>query len=126
MENLHIILSIASAALGLLITTLTFIIKFVKAVKAKNKAEVANLLMQGVTTAVQFVEQVKSKAQGSLDGATKKSMAMSEVKAFCADHKIKFDEETVDALIEEVVELTKKVNVKASSSNQKIAGKTVK
>lgn len=125
MENIQIILSIASAALGLLITTLTFLIKFIRAVKAKNKEAIKNLLIQGATNAVQLVEQVKSKAQGALDGPTKKSMAMNEMKSFCAEHNIKFDESSVSELIEEIVALTKVVNAPKSSETT-ISGTAIK
>lgn len=117
LENLEIIISLASALLGLLVATVTFLVKFIKAAKTKNYAEAQKLLKDGASTTVAFVEQLKTKTGGVLDGTIKKSVAMSEMKAFCAEHNIKFDEQAVSDLIEEIVSLTKSVNVAPATSS---------
>ena len=128
MENLTTLISAASACFGLLLTTITFLVKFAKAVKTKNREEAKNLLNKGVTAAVQFAERLKSASGDSLAGETKKQVALNEVKAFCAENEIKFDEETVSDMIEEIVSLTKTVNASETSvtSNIAIAGTEVK
>ena len=126
MENIQIILSIAGAALGLLVTTITFLTKLIRAIKTRNKEAAKNLLTQGVIAAVQFAEQIKSKTGSALTGEAKKSIALNETKSFCAQHKIKFDEESVSEMIEEVVALTKAVNAPKGSSNLAIEGAEIK
>lgn len=116
METLNLILSAASAGLALLVALVTFICKFIKAVKTKNTEAAKNLLSQGVTAAVQFAEQLRSKTGSALDGATKKAIAINEVKAFCSEHSIMFDAEAVDEMIESVITLTKTVNANTSST----------
>lgn len=122
MENLYLILSIASVALALLVALVTYICKFVKAIKTRNAEAAKNLLIRGVNAAVQFAEQLRSKTGSALDGVAKKSVAMNEVKAFCAENNIVFDAEAVDEMIESVITLTKTVN--ANTSNATAASDT--
>lgn len=108
MENLEIIISTASSALGLLIVAVTFIIKFIKALKSKNASEAARLLKEGVEQAVTLVEGIDT----ALSGTTKKELALTKVNQYCIDNGIAFDAEKASALIEEVITLTKTVNAR--------------
>lgn len=112
MENLAQIISLASAGLGLLATTITFLIKFIKAFKDKKSSEAYNLLQTFVKEAVQKVEEIKTSTNGNLPSDYKKQSAMDKVEALCARAKIPFDETQVDVMIEDIVALTKVVNAK--------------
>ena len=104
MENLQIILSIAATAVGLLITTVTFLLKFINNTKAKNAAEgvikIGNALLP-------YIEQAE---QLAASGAAKKDFVMSLAAQFAQSHGIVFDAVAVSDKIEELLQLTKKVN----------------
>lgn len=112
MENIQIILSVAGAALGLLITTITFIAKFVKAIKAKDKEEVARLYKEFADTVVQEVEVIKSKANDTIPSAAKLQMGLTKFNQYCIDNNITYNIDNAKAAIEKVVALTKVVNAR--------------
>ena len=105
MENLLTFLPIASAALGLLVTTITFLAKFFKSEKAKRVAENINKVGNAV---LPFIEQAETFLNYS--GAEKKQFVLTQANQFALDNKLKFDPELISTKIEELVELTKKVN----------------
>ena len=111
MENLEIIISVASAALGLLITTVTFLTKYITNAKAKIAAE--NVIKIGEAV-IPYIEQ----AEGFLhySGAEKKEYVMTKATRFAIDNGIGFDAEAVSGKIEELVELTKQVNTRSVRS----------
>lgn len=109
MENLEIIISIASAALGLLITTITFISKFVTNAKAKKAME--NIVKIG-NAVIPYIEEAETFVHYS--GAEKKQFVMTKANKFAIENNIKFDEQAVSEKIEELVALTKQVNKRSS------------
>lgn len=112
MENLNIILSIAGTALGLLITTLTFLSKFIKSAKAKkfteHLAQIGNMILPYIEEAENFVH---------FTGEEKKQFVMTKANQFAIDNKIKFDCAAVSKKIDELVSLTKKVNANGKKIN---------
>lgn len=109
MENLEIILSAAGTALGLLVTTVTFLAKFIKNAKAKKVAEnivdISNALIGYIEEAETFL---------NYSGEEKKQYVMTKANQFAIESGIKFDAETVSAKIEELVGMTKQVNTNKS------------
>lgn len=109
MENLEIILSVAGTALGLLVTTVTFLAKFIKNAKAKKAAEnivdISNALIGYIEEAETFL---------NYSGEEKKQYVMTKANQFAIESGIKFDAEAVSAKIEELVGMTKQVNVNKS------------
>lgn len=105
MENLELIISLASAALGLLATTATFLAKFIKNAKLKKIAqstiEICNVLIPYIEQAETFV---------NYSGAEKKEFVMTKANQYAVEHNIKFNEELVSNEIEELVKLSKEVN----------------
>ena len=112
MENIEIIISIASAALGLLITTVTFISKFVTNAKAKKAME--NIVKIG-NAIVPYIEEAETFMNYS--GEEKKQYVLTKANRFAIDNNIKFDEQAVSDKIEELVTLTKQVNKRGSKSS---------
>lgn len=112
MENLKIIISISSTALGLLITTITFISKFVSNAKAKKAME--NIVQIG-NAVIPYIEEAETFVHYS--GEEKKQFVMTKANRFAIEHKIKFDEQAVSERIEELVSLTKQVNKRGTISN---------
>ena len=107
MENLQIILSIASAALGLLITSVTFLAGFLKNANAKKVAE--NIVKIGEAV-LPYIKQAES--FNDYSGKEKKEFVMTKANQFAIENNIAFDSIAVSERIEELICLTKSVNAK--------------
>ena len=107
MENLEIILSIAATAIGLLVTTITFLVKFIKNGKLKRAAEhivkIGNAIVPYIEQAEKFI---------GYSGEEKKEYVMTKANQFAIEKGIDFDANAVSNKIEELVSLTKQVNVR--------------
>lgn len=105
LENLGAILSIASAAVGLLITTVTFLMKFIKSAKGKKTAE--NIIKIGgvIETFIKEAEKFVN-----YTGTEKKAYVMAQATSFAVRNGIDVDNDDISAKIEELVSLTKEVN----------------
>jgi hypothetical protein len=105
MQNLEAILSISGTAIGLLVTTVTFLMKFLKSAKAKKTAQniidISNAILPYIKKAEAFV---------SYSGAEKKEYVMTKANRYAVEKGIPFDECLINAKIEELVKLTKEVN----------------
>lgn len=112
MENLEVILSLAGTVLGLIATSLTFLIKFIKSAKAKVVAEqvveMCNVLMPYIKKAETFV---------NYSGEEKKEYVMTKATQYAQENKLKFNEEFISQQIEVLIGLTKEVNTKNTSTN---------
>lgn len=110
MENLKLLLSFAVTALGLLISTLTFLTKSIGNAKAKKKAnellELCNVLLPYIEKAEKFVNYT---------GEEKKEYVMTQVNRYALENGIKFDYNVVSSKIEEYIELSKEVNAKLTA-----------
>ena len=111
MENLEIIISVAGAALGLLVTTVTFLSKFIKNAKGKKVAE--NIIKIG-NAMIPYIQEAETFLNYS--GEEKKQYVMTKANQFAIDNNIPFDAEAVSDKIEELIGLTKQVNVKTGST----------
>lgn len=111
MENIQIILSIAATAIGLFITTVTFLTKFISNSKAKKIAENAIKIGNAILPFVQEAEKYIT-----YTGKDKQAFVMTKVNQFAIDNGIKFDSELVAAKIEEIVKATKEVNARGTAS----------
>lgn len=111
MENLEVILSIAGTAVGLLITTLTFLSGFIKNAKAKKAME--NVVKIG-NAVIPYIEEAEAFIHYS--GTEKKQYVLTKANRFAIDNNLKFDEQAVSEKIEELVALTKQVNKRGSIS----------
>ncbi len=118
MDKLQAILSLTGTALGLTITTLTFVIKFCKSMRAKkvieNTLKISNAILPYVEQAELFL---------NYSGREKKEYVITKANQFAIENNIDFDEEAIGIKIEELVELTKNVNSKGGSL---ISGKALK
>jgi hypothetical protein len=111
MEDLELYLSVAGTIIGLLITTITFLSKFITNLKARKKLE--NLL--SFTNAIQgFIKEAEQFVHYT--GAEKKAYVMTSVEQIALNKKVKLNIEAVSAKIDELVDLTKKVNIRSSST----------
>ncbi len=117
MEQLELILSLAGTALGLLVTAMTFIVKFCKSAKAKKIAEqtieIANAVLPYIKEAEKFV---------SYSGEEKKEYVMTKANRYAIENGIAFDEEAVSAKVEELISLTRQVNARGDGKSETPGG----
>lgn len=113
MENLEQIITIASAALGLLATITGFLIPLVKNVKAKNKLASLNKLTAVLQTLI-----VEAEKFANYSGNEKKEYVLTKANRYALVNKIAFDEQLVSDKVEELVDLSKNVNVRATKKEQ--------
>ncbi|MCL2848262.1 MAG: hypothetical protein FWE13_05940 [Firmicutes bacterium] len=112
MEHIIAIISIACTLLGLLITAVTFIGKFVKSVKDKKRALEAIKLCDAV---VAFIKEAEGFTHYS--GNEKKEFVMTKANRFALGQKIAFDQELVSNKVEELLCLSKEVNSREKDVN---------
>lgn len=123
MESLEVILSLAGAALGLLVTAATFIVKFLKKSKAKKVAdqviEICNAILPYIEQAEKFIHYT---------GEEKKEYVMTKANQYALENGIEFDSEYIGDKVEELIGLTKQVNAKESvetESTKSMESKTI-
>ncbi|MDR0850849.1 MAG: hypothetical protein LBN07_05260 [Christensenellaceae bacterium] len=113
MANLEVILSMSGTILGLLITVFTFIAKTVSNSKAKRVAEQAIKIGNAV---LPFIKEAKKFT--AYTGEEKKAYVMTKASQFALKNDIPFKEDQVSEKVEELVELTRKVNVRMKAKEK--------
>lgn len=114
MPELHVILSFSGTVLGLFITVVTLILKSLKQTKARKFCEQSIKVANAVLPFIQEAEKLVN-----YTGAEKKTYVMTKANQFAISNKIKFEEAQVSARVEELVELTKKVNEREDKETTK-------
>lgn len=105
MANLEIILSLAGAALSLLVACVTFIFKLVKSTRLRIREESTTALMSAVAPIVEIAEEFKN-----YSGQEKKEYVLTKVNQYAIENGIEFDASAVSDRIEQLIELSKNVN----------------
>lgn len=104
-ENLEAILSLAGTVLGLTATAITFLIKFIKNAKAKKIAEQTIKISEAIIPYIEQAEQFIN-----YTGQEKKEFVMTKANQFAIAQGIDFDAIAVSEKIEELVDLSSRVN----------------
>lgn len=105
METIYQIITIVSVAVPLLITALTFILKFIGTAKSKKLAENIQKIGDAVIPFIKKAEEFTH-----YTGLEKKEFVMTQATKFAVENGIKFNAEDISNKIEELVKLTKEVN----------------
>lgn len=105
MEHLEWILSIAGTVLSLIILCVSFLIKLLQSIKARKKEKGQTTLLETVAPIVELAETFES-----YSGEEKKEYVLTKVNQFAIENGIEFNIEAVSKKIEELIELSKKVN----------------
>ena len=111
-ENLELILSIAGTALPFLAAAVTCFIKLLKSIKEGKVERTQRLWAEFAQTAVKCAEALKGKQSIGLAGTSKKEFAMSKVEAACIKNRVPFERDKISEIIENIIDLTKKVNAR--------------
>ena len=115
MEKLKYIITLASSVLPLVIAMLTFIIKFIRTAKMKKSLELTQTLQTFIVDAEKFI---------NYNGEEKKEYVMTRANQFAIEHSMKFDGDSISALIDRIVNVTKQVNARpqdtASSAENRL------
>lgn len=107
MEQLTKLISVSATVAGLLVSTFTFLIGFIKNAKAKKKAQQIITIGNAVLPFIEKAEKFTGYA-----GEEKKEYVMTKANQFAIERGIKFDAEAISEKIEELVALTKTVNAR--------------
>ena len=114
------ILTLIGSILPLLIAFLTFLVKFIKNEKAKKvlncKLKLAETIQPLIVEAEKFTH---------FSGEEKKQYVLTKANQFAIDHKLKFDQEKVSVMIDELVETTKKVNMRDKDKAREAVSKNL-
>ena len=107
MQNLHIILSLSGSTFGLLVTTITVAVRLIKSGRARKTAEQAVQISNAV---LPFIREAEKFSDYRSD--EKKAYVMTKANQFAISNKIPFNEEKVGDRVDELVELTRCVNIR--------------
>jgi len=120
MDNLVTIISVSCTALGFLATAITFIVRFVKSIKDKKVALREKRLAQDTLKICEALGNFVAQAEKFLGfgPAEKKEFAKVKANQFAIENGIAFNEAFVDGKIEELVKLSKEVNVRDKDKPQ--------
>lgn len=105
MEILGIIITFVSTILGLLVTLVTYILKFVDNKKVKEKA------LNFISISEKLIELITEVEKTTLNGLEKKKYVLQKIEEYAKDNNLKYDNEEISNKIEELVSLTRNVNI---------------
>lgn len=111
LEDIQLFLPFLAPALGLLCTTIVFLKKFVKNKKLKKVLEKAEEITKEIIPCIMEAEKFVN-----YTGEEKKNFVMTKLNQFAIINNIKFNEEETSNKIEQLVSLTKEVNVNNTSN----------
>ena len=105
--TLELFISLAGTVVSLIVTTITFIAKFIKSNKAKNIAqnvvELGNAIIPLISQAEKLVHYT---------GEDKKEYVMTLIRQYAFNKNLSFDYQEISEKVDELISLTKEVNVK--------------
>lgn len=116
MYDLEMYISLAATVIGLIASTTTFLIKFIKSTKARNVAEQVLKMTQLI---LPFIEEAEKFAHFS--GEEKKQYVMTRSMQLAVKNNMKVNDDFISNKIEELINLTNHVNTnKANVELKKI------
>lgn len=114
--NVQEILTLIGSLLPLLIAFLTFLVKFIKNEKAKKILNCTLELSKAIQPLI-----VEAEKFTHFSGEEKKQYVLTKANQFAIDNNIKFDQEKVSQMIDELVETTKKVNMREKDKKEEVS-----
>ena len=111
LEDIQLFLPFLAPALGLLCTTIVFLKKFVKNKKLKKVLEKAEEITKEIIPCIMEAEKFVN-----YTGEEKKNFVMTKLNQLAIINNIKLNEEEISNKIEQLVSLTKEVNVNNTSN----------
>ena len=111
MENLELIISLAGTCVGLIRAIATVIVKYAGNAKARKAAEQTIEICNAI---LPYIEQAESYVHYS--GEEKKEYVMTKANRYAIENNIAFDEDAVSEKVEELITLSKEVNVRTGMS----------
>ena len=119
MENPELIISLASACLGLVVAVAAVIAKYASSAEARKAAEQT---MDICNALLPYIEQAESFANYS--GAEKKEYVMTKANRYAIENGMAFDETAVSDKVEELIALSKEVNAKETTDKHEVVATT--
>lgn len=113
MKDLQLYLSIIGTSLGLLITTITFLLKFIKSSRGKKAAQT---VLKVTSEIIPLIEEAETFI--NYTGKEKKAYVTTKIIQLVNNLKITIEQEKISEIIEDLVSLTKKVNAISRSTKE--------
>ncbi|MDE6586411.1 MAG: hypothetical protein K2K80_07015 [Clostridia bacterium] len=113
MENLELLLSLIGTAVSFLIATVVFIVKFVRSIRTRKMIASESDLLDAVIPLIELAEKYKN-----YSGEEKKEFVLTKLNQFAIENKISFDSDAIVKRIEELIILSKNVNVNITKENE--------
>ena len=107
MENAELVLSFIGTALSLAAMCALFIIKLIRAAMAKKRTQEGAMLLDAVVPLMEIAEKFVN-----FSGEEKREFVLTKLNQFALENGLNFNAETISTKIEELIELTKRVNTK--------------
>ena len=111
--TLEIILKIVSFVVGAIVTGLTILAPYLKNSKAKkiaeNVIEISQIAQTYIVEAEKFIH---------FSGAEKKEWVLTKTNQFAIENKIPFDKNLASNTIENIIKLTKQINIREKDINK--------
>lgn len=105
LEVIEEIIPYIAPTLGILSTTLLFLIRGMKNTKLRKTLEKTEQIIEEIIPNIVMAEKYKN-----YNGQEKKAYVMTKLNQYAIDQNIKFDNEKISTKIEELINLTKNVN----------------
>lgn len=104
-DNLQLIISLGAPLLGFFSTTIIILKKYVKNSKLRKALEKSEEILNKIIPCVAEAEN-----HLNFSGEEKKEYVMTKINQYAIENNITFDGEVISGKIEELIELSKKVN----------------
>ncbi len=106
MEKLEVWVSLAGTLVSLSVALIIFLVRLVKSVRNNKNMLNENVLLDAVAPLMELAEKFTN-----YSGEEKKEFVLTKLNRFAIDNKLNFDAEAIAKKIEELISLTKQVNV---------------
>lgn len=107
MENFELIISLIGTLASLVVASVVFIVRIIQLIKTRNGLAGGELLLDALTSFMKSAEDLSD-----LSGAQKKEYVLVKLGEFAAENGIPFSEKDISDKIEQLIELSKRVNAK--------------
>ena len=105
MQNMELILSMVATIMGFIMSTVTFLVKYLKTHSAKQAAEDLIAIKEVIFG---FIEEAEQFLDSS--GEQKKAYVMEKIREYACKKNISYDESAIGNQIDAILAFTKSVN----------------
>ncbi|MCL2234375.1 MAG: phage holin, LLH family [Firmicutes bacterium] len=106
----EVLVSILATGIPLLGGIIACAIRLVKSFRYGQEERRRRLWAELARSAISYAETIRDKINGELTGDVKKQIAMEKVEFDCLKNGVSFERDKVSMIVEDMIDLTKRVN----------------